>query len=774
MTELVKGLSLVERYTLDSPVGSGGMAEVWLARDERNEKQVALKFLKPGLTSKPEFIDLLKTEAERCRRLYHPAIVRVYGFYSEHDLHFIAMEYLPGGSLLNKRMDWQKALSLFLPVIDALEYAHGAGFVHRDLRAANILLDEAGRPRIVDFGVAVALTTEYQAASTGGSLPSMSPQQLDAEPPDSSDDIYGLGALIYEVLTGEPLFHPEVTAERIRSEEPPRLSTLVADIPPELDRLVASMLEKQVFRRPPGMASVRTAVEDILAGSPPAQQSNDNDSKELTPVARKRPARRSAEDGFKPRRLQDKDTVSGSAWRLYAVLGSLIVIALGVVFLLPSAVDNSAAPETTSSAPAVEPETPPPVSSARDQVGRELADAALAELLRLSDQLRARAVELWGGSDWFEAVNRMKAGDEAYKQRDFAAAGAAYREALELMKPLPDRVDEVFAKALQDGQQALNDGNQQLAIERFELALAVDPANLTAAKGLERALQLDSVIELVNTAAAFEVAEQWQEALENYEAALSIDSEWLPAREGSSRVGDVIAADAYQSAMSSGYRALGEEQYDAARRFFNSALAVRPQDQDALQALQQIENDQRLARVSSLNRQAEQRMAEEDWKEAVSLYQAVLAIDTSVTGARNGLAESQSRVELDQRLNDAIASPDRLSDPPVLEATRQLLDYARGIASPGPVLTAQTEELDRLLRRAVIPVSVRFESDNKTEVVIYKVGRFAPFTSQDINLRPGVYTAVGVRSGFRDVRLTFRVQPESAMQPVVIQCEDPI
>jgi hypothetical protein len=90
------------------------------------------------------------------------------------------------------------------------------------------------------------------------------------------------------------------------------------------------------------------------------------------------------------------------------------------------------------------------------------------------------------------------------------------------------------------------------------------------------------------------------------------------------------------------------------------------------------------------------------------------------------------------------------------------------------VLTAQIGELDALVRRAVVPVSVRFESDNLTEVVIYKVGRFAPFGSRDIDLRPGVYTAVGARSGYRDVRLDFRVQPESAMQPVVIRCEDPI
>ena len=142
--------------------------------------------------------------------------------------------------------------------------------------------------------------------------------------------------------------------------------------------------------------------------------------------------------------------------------------------------------------------------------------------------------------------------------------------------------------------------------------------------------------------------------------------------------------------------------------------------------------------------------------------------------ARNGLAASQRRAELDDRLRDAINSPDRLSDPAILQATQQLLDYARGIAAPGPVLTQQINTLAGIVQRAAMPVAVRFESDGLTEVVIYKVGRFEPFVTQDFELRPGVYTAVGTRSGYRDVRLEFRVQSESLMQPVVIRCEDPI
>jgi serine/threonine protein kinase len=775
MTELVKDLSLANRYTLVSWLGAGGMAEVWLANDANAGKQVALKFLRPELAAKPEYLQLFETEAERSKQLSHPGIVRVFDLHADAGWHFIVLEYMPGGSLREQQnLHWSDMLHLLLPVTDALEYAHRAGFVHRDLRAANILLDKSGRPRLIDFGIAGAHEGAGTVMPGGGSLPSTSPQQLDDEAPAVADDVYGFGALMYELVVGEPLFHPEVTPERIRSVDAPRLSSFVADVPPELDRLVAAMLDKKPLRRPHGMAAVRVRMEELLSANKTRQLPSDESEHTLRPVVRQRAATLNSDESFKPRRLQDKNTAAGPDWRLYALFAGLALLVLGVVFVLPDAVENNKPPAAVDSVPAEEPVVAPEESATQDRVGRELADAALAELLRLSDRLRARSVELWGGADWFAAVNSMTAGDEAYKDRDYQSAATAYREALTFIEPLLGRVGEVLQSALTDGEQAIADGNQRLAIERFDLALAIEPGNLTAQLARDRALQLDRVIALVNEASAFEVAEQWPQAFDKYQQALAIDAEWIAAVEGRDRVGAVIAANEYQSSMSAGYAALVAEQYDAARGHFKAALGIRPGDQDASQALMQIDNDQRLARVSSLNRQAEQRVAAEDWGGAVSLYQAILAIDTSVTGARNGLAESKRRGELDLRMKDALASPDRLSDTPALEATRQLLDYARAVPAAGPVLSDQINELDSLLRRAVVPVSVRFESDNQTEVVIYKVGRFAPFASQNIQLRPGVYTAVGARSGYRDVRLKFRVQPDAAMQPVIIRCEDPI
>ena len=158
MTELAKGLSLLNHFTLVSRLGRGGMAEVWLAEDSEKKSQVALKILLPRLASNPEIVDLLKSEAARCRRLSHPNIVRVYGCHADLGLHFIVMEYVPGGTAKELRgHSWQQIVRLLLPITDALDYAHQAGLVHRDLRASNILLDKRGRPRLTDFGIAGAL-----------------------------------------------------------------------------------------------------------------------------------------------------------------------------------------------------------------------------------------------------------------------------------------------------------------------------------------------------------------------------------------------------------------------------------------------------------------------------------------------------------------------------------------------------------------------------------------------------------------------------------------
>jgi len=782
MTELAEGLALGSRFRLISRLGDGGMSEVWLAHDAEREQEIALKILDQELARLQGFVNLLQAECDKAGRLRHPNIVRVYATHAEDDLHFISMEYIPGPSLKSLRgADWPIVLKTLLPLTEALEYAHNAGVIHRDIKATNVLLDASSNPRLADFGVSSLLTAEYaDQVRTGGSLPGMSPQQVAGNAPAISDDVYGFGTLIYDLLSGAPPFHPDVSRERVLHEVPPRMRELVGRaVPASLDELVAAMLAKDVAQRPLGMNVVRTVLQDVLADAPAAAGAGGSS---IQPVSRRTPGSRASEsvsgEPFRPRTLPPAATGTSGKF-LYAGFGVLSVVVLGVVFLLPGYLaDREAsilpAQEISPAKEAAEPTNVVAEASPEDAGSRKVADQALADLLGIEDRLAAKSVQLWGGSDWVAARELVTKGDEFYKDRLFGKATEAYRAAFRLMEPLEVRADTVLATALADGATAFADGNQKLALERFDLALAIDANNAEAAAGQARALQLDKLLSLMDEGSAYELEKRWPEALEVYKRTLEIDPDWPAAKEAQSRVTSIIAGNKYLAAMSSGYAALAAESYSVARKEFKLALQARPGDSDAQTALAQIESEQRLAASIELRAEAEQFKAAENWPAAADRYQQILNIDSSVVDAKTGLGYSSERAELDTRLRGSIKNPDRLANDTVWEATRELLNYAREVTPPGPILAGQIKELDRLLTRARIPVAVKFQSDNLTDVVIYKVGRLGNFTSRSVDLRPGSYTAVGVRKGYRDVRTNFRVVPEEDMQPIILRCEDPI
>ncbi len=574
-----------------------------------------------------------------------------------------------------------------------------------------------------------------------------------------------------------------MTPEKVQLEKPALLSDLKpdAEIPPHLDHLVAAMLDKDSGRRPAGMGAVRAALDNLLEDSvAPATESLADDAQSIRPLSRRRSAPTKGTDGFVPKPLASAASDSAPSKTLYAGLTLLAIALLGVIFILPGVVDEqrrnrpaeSAAPELTDASEGLGEKAAE--QGTAGQGSRELADIALADILELDDRLRGLGVEIWGGADWAAGKKVVVAGDEAYKDRQYGTATDAYRKALLLLQPLESRAGEVLATALADGQAAVLDGNQLLALERFDLALLIDSQNSVARTGRERALQLDKVLALVDQASQHEAVANLSDAVKAYEAALAIDPQWAAAREGRDRVRAVIDGNEYQVAMSAGYAALAAKNYSAARRSFESALRARAGDAAARAGLAQLDSEQRLARIISLSSEAKSLQLQERWAAAADRYASILKIDSTVLVASKGLDESRARVELDDRLRSAIGAPDRLSDDKIWQATQSLLEYAGKINPAGAVLAAQLNELDRLLQRARVPVKVVLESDNQTEVVIYKVGKLGAFQTRSIELKPGVYTAVGVRSGYRDVRKNFRVAPEAGTQSIIIRCEDPI
>ncbi len=795
------GLTLSDRFTLVRELGHGAMGTVWLAEDQHLGTRVALKILAAELTASPTFVALLRDENHKASRLLHPNIVRVHEFFASDDSCYISMQYIDGPTLGHRVLNtFSAAVECVLSLCDAIEYAHRSGIVHRDIKPANVLRDSAGHYYLSDFGVAGMVADDAQSIRLrgGGSLPSMSPQQLDGEPASVADDIYALGALLYELLSGAPLFHPDPTPQRIREEQPPALTVdqSGAEIPGALVALVRAMLDKNPARRPAGIAAVRSILEEIRAdycieqtgAAPTGEVAGSATETVIRP--RRRPGSGTAgsingpEGNNAPQPVLMQAGKQGPPLRfVLAGLGVLVAIAIGVVFLLPTIVEERGAlvtkpgsrpapesheevEETTVVAPAVD----PAIVAAQ----RARADEVLGEILTVEERLRLIGVENWGGDDWLEAGRLAETGDAAYRERDYATALTSHRQALERMHLLESRAPEVFARALLDGGEALIARNQNVAIQQFEIALLIQPGQPDAQHGLQRALRLDRVLDLMNQAAEAERVDDWPAAESLYRQALELDAEWQPAIESLGRVLAAIDQAGFETHMAAGFSAVQRQEYTQARQAFRSALKTRPGNPAAIEALRQIDADEELRKIVALRLAARAAEGGERWPEAVRNYTEILTIDPKIEAVSRDLQRARDRAQLAVDLDSAIADADRFYEDRVARQAAVVLARAHTVLEPGPKLTGQMEQLDGLLRIAAIPVPVRFESDNMTDVVIYKVGRLGLFTTRTIDLKPGSYVASGTRDGYRDVRRTFRVGADGAMAPIVLTCEEPI
>ncbi|MDQ3915442.1 MAG: protein kinase [Actinomycetota bacterium] len=273
MSRPVKAHERVQgRYTLIEPLGQGGMAEVWLAKDERLERHVAVKFMAASLTDDAEFLVRFFSEAQAVARMAHPNVVSVLDFGDFEDRPYLVMECVPGGplsELTGEPILPERAVEIVSGAARGAGAAHASGVIHRDVKPGNILLDDAGRPKLADFGIASSSRSERLTA-TGTAIGSphyISPEQASGLQVTPASDVYSLGAVLYELLTGRPPFEGgNVTAIAIahveQSPVPP--SELVDGIPPHLDAIVMSCLAKDPAARP----ADGTALADALDAEP--------------------------------------------------------------------------------------------------------------------------------------------------------------------------------------------------------------------------------------------------------------------------------------------------------------------------------------------------------------------------------------------------------------------------------------------------------------------------------------------------------------------------
>ncbi|MFQ6007094.1 MAG: protein kinase, partial [Woeseia sp.] len=757
-----------DRYTLVRRLGSGGMSETWLANDRRTEKSVALKFLASALADRAGYRKLFHNEWRLGSRLMHANIIRVFEFHDHADGPFFGLQYLSGPDIsVLAGEDTEIVLRPIGLIADALRYAHGKNVVHRDIKAANVLLDQRGAPYLIDFG--------------GGATPvAASPEQLAGKSPRPEDDIYSLGVLIYELVSGGP---PGVEAGPLTAKNG-------SPVPTQVGSLVAGMLAPDPGFRPDADSVARSLRDAGFPPGPvPARYLEGVRSTDAAPIE---PTIRRVEHVARPRDAGagQPERKSGVSPRvLSAALVVALLVFLGVVFVLPefAGVRDVDAPKPV--AKSVDRRSTLPQADenilfnenitefmGRDERVRlkQEAERALGELLSKLETLEARAVARWGGQIFENAQQVYAAGDQAFLRRNWKLAGDKYREAISIIDPLLDRVDVIFEKEMEDGRIALDAGDGVKAIGHYELAVAISPGHSQAHNGLARAKNLDLVMGLTRQGVELENDLDLEAARTAFEKALDLDSEWQPAVEGLQRVLVATNEMSFDQRMSEGLEALADGDLPAARAAFRTAQALQPDSREPADGLLQVDQGIRLQRIAALERDAKRLEDAEQWDAAIQKYNAILDVDADLTFAHEGLVRANGRHALHVKLEGWIADPDRLSEPSTMQAaTKMLLDITR-MPSVGPRLEDQKNQLSRLLKRAVTPLTVRLISDNATDVVIFRVGKLGRFESQEISLRPGTYVAVGSRPGYRDVRIEFRVSPEIELQPVVVRCEERI
>ena len=276
--------TVLGRYRLLERIGEGGMGEVWKAHDDNLDRDVAIKMLLHGTLGSATSRERFRREALVLSRLSHPGVATIFDFDLRNGCEFLVMEYVAGGTLESRLavgpLPIDDVLRLGAGIAEALDNAHRNGFLHRDLKPGNVALTADGHPKILDFGIALLLADDKALAGritqTGtfvGSLPYMAPEQLSGDVPDARTDIYALGVLLFEMLTGRVPFVKdrfEALMFAIISTAAVSVRSLRPDVPPALDRLVAECLRKDPAHRPPSAAHISEALRGFREGVPTA------------------------------------------------------------------------------------------------------------------------------------------------------------------------------------------------------------------------------------------------------------------------------------------------------------------------------------------------------------------------------------------------------------------------------------------------------------------------------------------------------------------------
>ncbi|SJM94469.1 serine/threonine protein kinase [Crenothrix polyspora] len=269
----------INNFNFVGEIGEGGMGKVYRYAHVRLNRDVAIKFLQPELSSREDLVERFKSEAIAQARMSHTNIATVYEFDQINDMFYMVLEYVKGetlDSVISKegRLSWQIAVQYAIGILDGLDHAHSFNIVHRDIKPSNLMITEQKTVKILDFGIARILNTARLTKTRHaiGTLEYMSPEQIKAHETDARSDIYAVGIVLYEMLTGQIPFVKDTEFELQQAhinEKPKSPCTFSEEIPKEIARLVLKALEKNPEKRFSSAREFSEALRKQIAFAPP-------------------------------------------------------------------------------------------------------------------------------------------------------------------------------------------------------------------------------------------------------------------------------------------------------------------------------------------------------------------------------------------------------------------------------------------------------------------------------------------------------------------------
>ena len=745
MNKLKKDLFLGQRYQLIELLGKGGMSCVWLALDTKLNTRVALKFLSDELSTYETAIKRFKKEWMIASNLVHPNIVRVYEYHDDITPNpFYSMKYIDGDNIsILSESDFTEAFKPIGYIANALNYAHQKGISHGDLRSNNILIDGNGMPFLFDFGVATIHEEEADLSDV------------------SHPDIISLGILMYEILLGVPPKPNEDIKNSLDAKVGKKLSSLIASM------VNSNQKEKSIDTKEVMSllldADIRPGRVDLKIKS--KLKPNDDIRAEIF----------NNENQFGSNIVSDQETPKHEEGidpkTFYISLVLILVLFFSVVFLLPSIVDEKVIISDQSIEESQEEIENNDEFEKEMLLQRKIADENLKSLIIEYESLKNKGVSKWGGQIYERVKDNFNFGDEEYLKGSFISASKHYQIAFTEAQKLSSMVDDQLNSSLMSAENAMENNNFNEAIYFYDIASSIKPNNIEYKKQYQRALNLEDVILLYRNAFELNKDNDFVSAKDLVMKSLNLDPEYEPSLTLLNQIQTNITREKFENRMTEGFSALKKIDFLSARALFMDAKSLFPKSIELIDAFRQLDQAEKDFFISDLKEQIENFEKNERWESAIEGYEKILEKDSDIEFAKEGLLKVSKRSELTQKIQEYIDNYNALNDPEIMEkATTLLIEVS--VFEKKPRLNAQIQELRRLLKRANTPIEITLVSDNYTNVKILKVGVLNLFEIRNIKLRPGNYVAVGIRTGFRDVRVEFAVAPEINMKPVKVICEE--